>query len=108
MTTLKIKQKPGHYIVLDEALRIARATGKTNRELKASQSILQKVLLRVAKKAIEARISTNRKAKTLELAYYEAHELEKLLRANRGLFRAGTYEYNTIITIADELDQKLQ
>ncbi|MEZ7494489.1 hypothetical protein QO206_03265 [Leeuwenhoekiella aequorea] len=108
MNPIKIKQKPAHYTILQELLSGAQASGRTDRELKAAQAILQKVYLRVVKKAIEARTNPNSKPKSLELAYYEAHELEKLLRANRGLFRAGSYEYNAVLSIADELDQKLQ
>ena len=108
VTEIKIKQKPEHYTILEELLKVAQASGHNARELKAAQAILQKVYLRIVKKAIEARVNTSGKPKALELAYYEANELEKVLRANRGVFHASSYEYNVVLSIADELDQKLQ
>jgi|TARA_B100000470_G_scaffold206835_1_gene182486 hypothetical protein len=108
MHPVKIKQKPEHYLVLEQVLHMGQTPNTTTRIGKAAAAILQKVLVRVAKKAIEARMSPNDKPKSLELAYYEADALERHLRINRGLFRAGTYEYNAVVSIAAELDQKLQ
>ena len=110
MQEIKLKIKPNHFLVLQELLPVARIPfGQSQpRAENVLRSILKGVYKRIVNKAIDAKSEPNAKPRSFKLAYHEADALERILRANRGHYHTVSYEYNAIITIADELDQKLQ
>ena len=102
--TLKMKQR--HVPILHEFLSHIGFPGKPDKEEKSRKSIFEQVYMKVAKKSLQVQINRGDKDIKVQLHYHEAFELEKRLADDRH-FTFGSYQYHTIRTIRDQLNQKL-